>query len=83
MKKCDLKELDIRSKQYNQAVHSTKLSKEEMYKQSDVDFTVDLSFKIKEPQWLSCWIPSPGVRVQYHWVAPRSTQPFILARSMK
>ena len=32
-----------------------------MYKQSDVEFTVNSSFKIKEPQWLSCWIPNPGV----------------------
>ena len=59
-----LKELDIRSKQYNQAVHSTKLSKEEMYKQV-------------------AGFPIQGSRVQYHWVTPRSTQPFILARSMK
>ena len=34
-------------------------------------------------QWLSRWIPSPGSRVQNHWVAPRLTQPFILPRLIK
>ena len=31
-------------------------------------------------QWLRCWIPSLEVCVQYHWVAPRLTQSFILPR---
>ena len=32
---------------------------------------------------LSNLIPNPGYRVQNHWVAPRSTQPFMLPRLMK
>ena len=33
--------------------------------------------------WLRCWIPNiQGSRVEYHWVAPRSSQPFILPRSI-
>ena len=28
-------------------------------------------------------IPNPGPRVQNHWVAPGSTQPFIYPRSIK
>ena len=38
------------SKQYNQAAQNRKLSKEERYKQSEVDFTVDSSSNIKEPR---------------------------------
>ena len=35
-------------------------------------------------KWLRRWIPNPGgSRAQNHWVAPRSTQPFILPRSIK
>ena len=46
-----LKDLDNRrSKQYNQAAHNRKLSKEETYKQSDVDFAMDSSSNIKEPR---------------------------------
>ena len=33
--------------------------------------------------WIRCWIPTPGSRVQNHWVARRSTQAFILPRSIK
>ena len=37
-----LKNLDNRSsKQYNQAGHSRKLSKEETYNQSEINFTID------------------------------------------
>ena len=38
------------SKQYNQAAQNRKLSKEETYKQSEVDFTVDSSSNIKGPR---------------------------------
>ena len=37
-------------------------------------------------QWPSgqgAGFPIQGSRVQNHWVAPRSTQPFILLRSVK
>ena len=48
-KSVTLKDLDNRSsRQYNQAAHNRKLSKEETYKQSDVDFTVHSSSNIKE-----------------------------------
>ena len=44
-------DLDNRnSKQRNQAAHSRKLSKEETYNQSEVDFTIDSSSNIKEPR---------------------------------
>ena len=44
-------DLDNRnSKQHNQAAHSRKLSKEETYNQSEVDFTIDSSSNIKEPR---------------------------------
>ena len=35
--------------------------------------------------WLRCWIPNLGIpnHVQNHWVAPRSTQPFILPKVHK
>ena len=50
-KSVTLKDLDNRSrKQYNQAARNRKLSKEETYKQSEVDFTVDSSSNIKEPR---------------------------------
>ena len=43
--------MDNRSnKQYNQAAHSRKLSKEETCNQSEVDFTIDSSSNIKEPR---------------------------------
>ena len=44
-------DLDNRnSKQHNQAAHSRKLSKEETYNQSEVDFTIDSSSNIKKPR---------------------------------
>ena len=44
-------DLDNRnSKQRNQAAHSRKLSKEETYNQSEVDFTIDSSSNIKKPR---------------------------------
>ena len=50
-KSVTLKNLDkTSSKQYNQAAHNRKLSKEETYKQFDIHFTVDLSSNIKEPR---------------------------------
>ena len=33
--------------------------------------------------YLRCWIPIQGSCVQNHWVAPRSSQPFILPRLIK
>ena len=49
-KSVTIKDLDNRSsKQYNQAAHSRKLSKEETCNQSEVDFTTDSSSNIKEP----------------------------------
>ena len=33
--------------------------------------------------WLKRWTPDPGVHVQNHWVTPRSTQPFIILKSIK
>ena len=50
-KSVTLKDLDNRSsKQYNFAAHNRKLSKEETCNQSEVDFTVDSSFHIKQPR---------------------------------
>ena len=44
-------DLDNRnSKQHNQVAHSRKLSKEETYNQSEVDFTIDSSSNIKKPR---------------------------------
>ena len=44
-------DLDNRnSKQHNQVAHSRKLSKEEKYNQSEVDFTIDSSSNIKKPR---------------------------------
>ena len=47
-KSVTLKDLGNRSsKQYNQAAHSRKLSKEETYNQSELDFRIDSSSNIK------------------------------------
>ena len=50
-KRVTLKDLDNKSsKQYNQAARNKKLSKEETYKRSEIDFTVDSSSNLKEPR---------------------------------
>ena len=41
------------------------------------------ALKMKVTSGLGAGFPIQGSRVQNHWVAPRSTQPFILPRSIK
>ena len=46
----------------------------------------NLTWHLFPSQWPSgqgAGFPIQGSRVQNHWVAPRSTQPFILPRSVK